>query len=307
LACRVQQLEEEVSAKEKAARDSHALIQTLESRVGDLEFEIAEKEPLYEVGVSVRARYLDKAKFVVLTPKERRGKLNQSQNLKVAGDSAAHNAIVRNRPFLWLCIKVIRVCNVFWQAHLRRPAYLQETSLTNIPLLQGSTDRLLFNEGVLPASEYAPHRMSPFFPSHTHLSTFLLLAFLSAFLTSSPLQNSQARLLPIFTKLYTLPPTAHAQLPEKMQRVLDHEGTIRTLLVLNTALRPLAERETAMVDIAYIRSRHALLERAEFERCADVERRLARVGEMTERIVGMDHKRTAAAEQPERAGVGEAW
>ena len=149
--------------------------------------------------------------------------------------------------------------------------------------------------------------MSPFFPL-PHTSIHLpASSFPSAFLTSSPLQNSQARLLPIFTKLYTLPPTAHAQLPEKMQRVLDHEGTIRTLLVLNTALRPLAERETAMVDIAYIRSRHALLERAEFERCADVERRLARVGEMTERIVGMDHKRTAAAEQPERAGVGEAW
>jgi len=77
-----------------------------------------------------------------------------------------------------------------------------------------------------------------------------------------------------------------------MQQTIDCEGTIRTLLVLNNALRPLAERETAMIDIEFIRKKHELLGREAFESSEEVARRLARLREMTEQIVGMDHKRT---------------
>jgi len=76
-----------------------------------------------------------------------------------------------------------------------------------------------------------------------------------------------------------------------MQQVIDCEGTIRTLLVLNNSLRPLSERETALIDIEFIRKRYQILPRADFESNADIERRLIRLKELTEKIVQEDHKR----------------
>jgi len=76
-----------------------------------------------------------------------------------------------------------------------------------------------------------------------------------------------------------------------MQQVIDCEGTIRTLLVLNNSLRPLSERETALIDIEFIRKRYQILPQADFESNADIDRRLIRLKELTEKIVQEDHKR----------------
>jgi len=91
----VKELERDISTKEKSAVDSRKRIKTLEGRVEELEYEITTKEPLYKIGVSIRARFLDNAKPIALAPKNRKAKVNQS--LKKAGDGAAHNAMVR-RP-----------------------------------------------------------------------------------------------------------------------------------------------------------------------------------------------------------------
>ena len=52
---------------------------------------------MYQVGVAIRARNLDKARLAVLPVRQRKGGPNQK--LKKSGDAAAHSAMV-GRPML---------------------------------------------------------------------------------------------------------------------------------------------------------------------------------------------------------------
>ena len=77
----------------------------------------------------------------------------------------------------------------------------------------------------------------------------------------------------------------------KMQEAMDCDATIKTLFVLNSSLRPLKERETALIDIDTIKTKYGKLSKEEFEADEDITRRLARVKVLTNNILEADRKR----------------
>jgi hypothetical protein len=81
---------------------------------------------------------------------------------------------------------------------------------------------------------------------------------------------------------------------KKMHKLIDCEATIRTVTVLISKNRPLKQRQLALDNCDIIRTRYEKLTREEFEKDEDVERRLARVMELTEEIVEADRVQRSA-------------
>ncbi|KAG9245203.1 hypothetical protein BJ878DRAFT_502661 [Calycina marina] len=218
LESQVAELQGTISSHETQATNTEYKVRDCLERVKQLEEEVALKDPFYQVGVLVRARYLENAKFLMLTTRQLKGSYYK-RYFKISGDAAAHSAM-------------------------------------------GATDKLLFNTKVLPASSSEP-------------------------------------LLATFHALYRCPPTAYDTFTPSFHATIDCESTIKTIVVLNTNLRPLKEREMAMINIDFICTRYASLGAEAFEADAVVAQRLKWLKELTATILRMDHRRS-----PETPGGG---
>jgi len=114
----------------------------------------------------------------------------------------------------------------------------------------------------------------------------------SSILQAGYVDNNQAqktRLEKTFVDLYHCKPTEYTSWSPKMQRAIDHEVSLRTLMVLNKSFdRPIRERQAALEHFDFIKDKYDKMTRQDFEIDSEVERRLALLREMTEKVVDTD-------------------
>jgi hypothetical protein len=174
---------------------------SLQSRIAELERDRDLKEPLVQVGVSVRLRYLEWAKKRLSGFK--RSELDYPNIQR--GNDAAHNAM-------------------------------------------GEVDVILFQGDILP----------------TTVKTSVTMPF---------------------TELYRSTPGDYSSQPRKMLQVINCEGTLRTLNVLNERSRPLALKQLVLDQIDILKDKYGKLSQESFEADEDVKRRVTRVIELTKEII----------------------
>jgi hypothetical protein len=97
------------------------------------------------------------------------------------------------------------------------------------------------------------------------------------------------RLEKTFADLYHCKPSEYASWSPKMQKAIDHEVSLRTLMVLNKSFdRPIRERQAALEHFDFIKDKYDRMSKEEFEVDSEVERRLALLREMTEKVIDSD-------------------
>ncbi|CZT08692.1 uncharacterized protein RAG0_13712 [Rhynchosporium agropyri] len=107
----------------------------------------------------------------------------------------------------------------------------------------------------------------------------------------------------IFEELYHFRPCLYATMPSKMLEAIDYEATIKTLILFNEGLdRPLAQKHQALDIIGTVLRKYPGLPREHFDTDADVLSRVNRVKALTEMIILYDRRRTGKTRGARRSG-----
>ena len=235
-------------------------------KIGRLEKELILKEPLFEVGVAIRTRYLEQAKeaFWHIKTWDKGSSEYVLKKYEVdpttieKGNQAAHggNGMADGSLFVlgklsrqWATKDIDDRVEEPHDAHWRKPVVTE---------FDGNTSRYVAG------------------------TTYL-----------EPMN--------IFEELYHYRPTVYVTMPNKMLEAIDCEATIKTLKSLNEGLdRPLVEKQQALENVDVIVAKYPKLLKDEFDIDADVVRRVERVKALTEMIVTYDRKRSGKASEVRR-------
>lgn len=170
------------------------------SKIAELERDRDLKEPLVQVGVSVRLRYLEWAKRLLGLKR-----IDLHYPHIQGGNDAAHNAF-------------------------------------------GEIDVILFQGDILSSA----------------VKTSLAVAF---------------------TEVYRYTPEEYSLQSRKLLQVINCEGTLRTLNVINDGNRPIVLKQLVLDQIDILKDKSARVSKEDFDADEEVQRRVIRVTELTKQII----------------------
>ncbi|KAL2074855.1 hypothetical protein VTL71DRAFT_8634 [Oculimacula yallundae] len=236
--------------------------ESLETKVAKLEIELKVKEPVFQVGVDVRTRYLEQAK-----------------------------------ESFWHVKTFDKISNEYFLKKYTVDQVAIEKGNQAAYGGNGTADGALFVLGKLSRdwatkeTKHESNESSPYFNPD-----------LSGGIGGYGGETSEPEPSNIFEELYHYRPSIYATLPSKMLEVINYEATIKTLKSLNDGLdRPLQEKQQALENISVVLQKYPKLPRDEFDTDAEVSRRVERVKALTEIIVQYDRKKNGKTREGRRA------